>query len=504
MEVNNSVSSKDAASIKEVKERIEVAGVAPEPVTVDVNVEKSICLKLDTCLFNIRPLLTLMYLCNALDKGNVANAKTDGRYYSRYGHRPWLRGNQYNVLLSVFFVPFVLSAFPVTVVGKIYEPSLVLPLLMLSFGAMTLLMAATQNFAGMMTVRWFLGMAESGFFPLVIYYLTTFYRRGELARRLGFFYAAFNVASAFSGLLSFGVFQLHSGSLQAWRYLFLIEGAAAILISAVAYCILPRSPATARFLSKEERIQATLRIQHDSSAIIDEKLSLRDALRVFLHPVAWVWMSIEIFMGIPMQSVALFLPQIVQRLGYGTVKTNLFTVAPNVAGAVALIVLAYISDYTRLRFAYLALALVFPFVGFILYATLDLNNQLNIAYFATFLMCMGSSAPSVLLATWYNNNTPGEGRCSALTAVGIPLGNLMGVVTSNIFLPKDAPTYMPALVTSAVSSGLGVLTALLLGVWMHWDNWQRNICSGEVLRVEDVSTEALHEGPDNPSFRWFL
>lgn len=51
------------------------------------------------------------------------------------------------------------------------------------------------------------GMAESGFFPLVIYYLTTFYRRGELARRLAIFYAASNIANAFSGLLAFGVFR---------------------------------------------------------------------------------------------------------------------------------------------------------------------------------------------------------------------------------------------------------------------------------------------------------
>ena len=53
-------------------------------------------------------------------------------------------------------------------------------------------------------------MSESAFFPLVIYYLTTFYRRGELARRLAIFYAASNIANAFSGLLAFGVFHIES------------------------------------------------------------------------------------------------------------------------------------------------------------------------------------------------------------------------------------------------------------------------------------------------------
>lgn len=68
---------------------------------------------------------------------------------------------------------------------------------MFIFGSMTLLSAAAKDFGGMFALRFFLGAAESGFFPLVIYYLTTFYRRGELARRLAIFYAASNIANAF-------------------------------------------------------------------------------------------------------------------------------------------------------------------------------------------------------------------------------------------------------------------------------------------------------------------
>lgn len=108
--------------------------------------------------------------------------------------------------------------------GKKWGPSKVLPAMMMTFGLMTLLTVAAFNFAGLMCLRWVLGMAESAFFPLVIYYQTTFYRRGELARRLAIFYAASNIANAFSGLLSFGVFQIEGTSLASWRYLFIIEG----------------------------------------------------------------------------------------------------------------------------------------------------------------------------------------------------------------------------------------------------------------------------------------
>ena len=104
---------------------------------------------------------------------------------------------QYNLLVSIFFVPYVIFAPPTAIIGKKYGPARVLPILMFTFGSMTLLAACVQNFGGLFALRFFLGMAESGFFPLVIYYLTTFYRRGELARRLALFYAASNIANAF-------------------------------------------------------------------------------------------------------------------------------------------------------------------------------------------------------------------------------------------------------------------------------------------------------------------
>ena len=53
---------------------------------------------------------------------------------------------------------------------------------------------------------------------------TTFYRRGELARRLALFYAASGIANAFSGLLAFGTFQIRGGNLPPWKYLFVVEG----------------------------------------------------------------------------------------------------------------------------------------------------------------------------------------------------------------------------------------------------------------------------------------
>jgi MFS family permease len=399
----------------------------------------------------------------------------------------------------------VIFAPPIAMLGKRFSPARVLPILMFSFGSFTLIASSTKNFGGMFALRWFLGMAEAAFFPLVIYYLTTFYRRAELARRLALFYAASNIANAFAGLIAFGVFQIKNTPMSQWRYLFIIEGGATVAFSIFAFWYLPRSAAEAKFLSPDEKALAFHRIQVDSSAIVNEKFNLREALDIFRHPTTYGFLAIEICLGVPLQGVALFMPQIIQRLGYSTVKTNLYTVAPNVTGAVMLLILAFSSDAVKLRSPFIVLGFLFTFTGFMIYASIsDVQAQIKLAYFATFMMTWGTSAPSVLLSTWYNNNIAHEGRRVLLTSIGVPLANLMGLVASNVFREQDKPKYMPALITVGSFGATGAFLAGLLGLYMVLDNRRRNRRDGLTVKASDVPTERLRDGPASSEFRWFL
>jgi MFS family permease len=463
---------------------------------VDHIAERQLCRKFD---FRLMPVLAIMYLFNALDKGNLGHAKTRDMDKDL-----GFKDGQYNLLVSIFFVPYVIFAPPIAMLGKKFGPARVLPILMFVFGSMTLLGAAAKNFGGMFALRFFLGMAESGFFPLVIYYLTTFYRRGELARRLAVFYAASNIANAFSGLLSFAVFRIKS-NLDEWRYLFIIEGALSVLFSIFAYWYLPRSAAEARFLGAEEKALAFHRIQVDSSSVVSEEFSFKESLKIFKHPSTYGFLLIEICLGVPLQSVALFMPQIIQRLGYGTIKTNLYTVAPHTGGAAMLLILAFSSDFLRIRFPFIMLGFTFTFIGFIIYAAIsDVQAQIQLAYYACFMMVWGTSAPSVLLSTWYNNNIAHEGRRVVLTSVGVPLANLMGLVSSNIFRDNEKPKYETALITTAAFGATGCLITGLLGSYMVWDNYRRNKNAGVKTTAADVPTSKLRDGPATPEFRWFL
>lgn len=239
--------------------------------------------------------------------------------------------------------------------------------------------------------------------------------------------------------------------------------------------------------------------------MVNDEFNLRHALRILQRPTTYAFLVIEICLGVPLQGVALFLPQIVARLGYSTVKTNLYTVAPNVTGAVMLLLLAFFSDATRLRSPFIVLGFIFTLVGFVIYAAInDVNAQIHLAYYACFMMTWGTSAPSVLLSTWYNNNIADEGQRVLLTSIGVPLANLMGLVSSNVFRAQDAPKYMPALVTIASFGGVGASLTACLGLYMWFDNMRRNRRAGRRIDARDVPTERLRDGPKTEEFRWFL
>lgn len=305
-------------------------------------------------------------------------------------------------------------------------------------------------------------------------------------------------------MLAFGVFRITNTTLPAWKYLFLIEGCCTTCFSVFAFWYLPYSAAKCSFLTDEEKRLAFHRMQIDSSSVVDEPFDFREAVKVLRHPTSWIILGIEICLGVPLQSVSLFLPVIIKRLGYSTVKTNLFTVAPNVSGAVMLLILAFSSDLTRLRFPFIALGFLFTFTGFVIYACVDVTTQLHVAYFACFMMTWGTSAPSVILDVWYNNNIANENRRMLLTSIGVPVANMMGVLSSEIFFAKQAPKYMTALVTTAAFGAVGFALTLLLGAWMMVDNRRRDRRQGVRVLATELSSEKLRDGPGSPDYRWLL
>jgi hypothetical protein len=95
---------------------------------------------------------------SSIDKSNLGNAKTDNMTTDLH-----FNGNQYNTLLSIFYVPLVLTALPMNMLTKKFGAKYVLPIAMIIFGSMAMISAGTTNFGGIVTTRWFWGWRRAVF-----------------------------------------------------------------------------------------------------------------------------------------------------------------------------------------------------------------------------------------------------------------------------------------------------------------------------------------------------
>ena len=94
---------------------------------------------------------------------------------------------------------------------------------MLAWGTVSTLMGISQNFAGFVVARFFLGVTESGLFPGVVFYLSMWYKRTETHYRVALFFSAASLAGAFGGILAYGIgFMRGTAGLNGWQWIFIL------------------------------------------------------------------------------------------------------------------------------------------------------------------------------------------------------------------------------------------------------------------------------------------
>lgn len=462
---------------------------------IDAASERAYVRKMDCYLL---PFLSLMYFFNSVDRSNLGNAKTDHIDVDLH-----FTGNQYSLLLLLFYIPNGLCDLPLNMLTKRFSGRVMLPTLMLGWGAMALTQCAAKNFGGLLALRLILAVFEAGFFAGTVFYLSLFYARGELGFRIAVFFGSALLASAFSGLISYGVFQVHSSNVQGWQLLFIIEGSLTCIVAIVGFFWLPGTPESAWFLNDSEKLAARMRMLRDGSSEVGTKFRLKDCFRTWRNWKFILWCIISFTYSVAFTTTATFLPQIVARLGFPAVKTNLWTVAPNSVGFVVLLCVTKSSDYFRERSLHIVLALCISLTGLIILAAIDVVDNKAVAYFACFLLCSGAYIPSCLVHSWHNNNNVNESSRAATTGLLVGLGNLSGILSTATFRTEYAPAYRPTLITTSACNITCIICTLWLGLWMKIENRRRDKIQRQQGGVQQVDTSDNVHGEDDPSWRYF-
>ena len=180
--------------------------------------------------------------------------------------------------------------------------------------------AATQSTPGILLVRFFLGFVEAPFFPGAVYYLSCWYTKREIGVRMALLVCGILLSNAFAGLISAGILSGMGGvaGLAAWRWLFILEGLATVVLGCLALVVLPDFPSTTKWLTDSEKVVAQARLAVDSgtSTVNDEEVPI-------MRGIAWAVKDARtwIFACLQMSTTASisyshFFPTLIKQLGF--------------------------------------------------------------------------------------------------------------------------------------------------------------------------------------------
>ncbi|KAH7145986.1 major facilitator superfamily transporter [Dactylonectria macrodidyma] len=417
---------------------------------------KKLLRKIDWTLI---PFLALLYLLSFLDRTNISNARL-ARIEADLG----LAGLDYNVVLAVFFPFYIASEIPSNLAIKKFRPLVWILCIMIVWGIVCTLMGLITNYAGLLTYRMALSLAEGGLFPGINYYITLWYRRHECGFRIAIFFSTVTAAGAFGGLLARGIVEMDGVSGKpGWAWIFILEGLATLVITFAAFFVMNDYPSTAKFLTIAEK---------EEDAIKDWKI--------------WVYIFITISIYTPLYSYSLFLPTIVRTLGYSNETAQLMTVPPYVVACVVCVAGGYVADRHGQRRMYI---ISFGIVSFVMLIATHNNTVKYVGYF----LATASIFP----------NIP-QGRGVSIT-MHISFGNLSRMIASFMFQSKHSPQFYPGHAAIIRFLTMSLIGSIFMMTYLRRENARRDreYKSPSEYTAEEMMAER-GKGDDATFFRYTI
>ncbi|KAB8299052.1 hypothetical protein EYC80_001179 [Monilinia laxa] len=363
------------------------------------SIDRRLVWKLDLYLI---PWLCILYLLAFLDRTNIGNAKIDG--LQKDLHK--MSTGRYNAALSMFFISYSVFEPLTNVLLKRLKPSIFIPIIMTIWGLAMLSMGYVKNWSGLMTARWFLGMAEAGLYPGVNYFLSCWYKRDEFGVRAAIFFSAAAFSGSFGGLLAAAIANLDGlRGRPGWAWIFIIE--------------------------EQDRARVIRRLKVDKQSSAEHEEFRMEYFWAAIKDYK-MWLGMFIYMGadMPLYAFSLFLPTIVAEMGYKTTRAQLLSVPPYACAAVLTIAVGLAADRTKRRGIYNICTSLLGVIGF----AMQLGSQNpHIKYAGTFLGALGIYPCIANTISWVSNNAEGVYKRGIVLGFVIGWGNLNGIVSSNIY-----------------------------------------------------------------------
>jgi MFS transporter, ACS family, tartrate transporter len=342
---------------------------------MDEVMEKKVMRKL---FYRITPLLIFLYVIAYLDRVNVSFAALT------MNKDIGLDAYTYGLGAGIFFAGYCAFEIPSNLVMAHVGARKWIARILFTWGLIACAMAIVQGPKTFLSMRFLLGVAEAGYFPGVILYLTYWFPARYRARIISRFMIAIPISLAVGAPVSTWIMQAFEGTLgmHGWQWLFILEGIPAVIATFVVLAVMQDNPSKARWLTEGEKLWLEKELVSDRERIVAEPHS--GIWRAFSNPLIWLFGFVYFADTGANLGVSMFLPQIVKQLGYSTMQVGFISSIPYIFGTIGMLVIGYSSDRFKERKWHVIVSLLLITIG------LGLAGLLAGSFIAIMMICVGA------------------------------------------------------------------------------------------------------------------
>lgn len=399
------------------------------------------------CAWRLIPLMMLLYIVSYVDRVNVGFAaltlnKDLGFSSSVFGFGA-----------GIFFLGYALCQVPCNVVLERIGAKRVVFCIMAVWGLLSASTAFVRDETSFYLLRFFLGVAESGFFPGMVFYLTLWFPKAYRARFTAIFVCGIPLASIIGGPLSAVILGMDGlAGLHGWQWLFLIEGLPAVLLAFAVLKLLPDGPQSAPWLSAEEKkIIAGQVLPQGSAAQGDLWSGLRNPRVLALGLVGFS-------NGAALYGTQLWLPQMIKAMGFSNLATGFVVAVPYVAAMAAMIAWGRSSDRRGERIWHIAIPCMVAVTGFLGASVAQSNLMMFLSLTIAIIGVLAYFGPFFSLPSSFLTGPAAAGGIALINSFA-NFGGFLGPTVIGV-IKEHTGSYAGAMVT--LSAGLTASTLLIL------------------------------------------
>lgn len=411
--------------------------------------------------WRIMPILLISYIIGYLDRVGIS--------FSKFQMMPdILQGNVsmaeavYGLGAGVFFIGYIIAGVPSNILLSKYGARKVIALLMVVWGTISMLSIFITNPTQFYLARFLLGLAEAGFYPGVILYLTLWFPSSQRAKMTALFVCGIPVSNIIGGPLCGWIIENMNGmfELSGWQWLFFISGPRALLIAVVIFFFLDNTYQSAKWLSPQEKEMITQdMVQGTSKKIGADGAAQEWTMKTMLKSSAFTKMWLICFCTVMGQGgLAFWVPTMIRDTGVSSVlDIGLLTMLPYMLAVVAMLMAARSSDKHRERRWHIIVPFCIAAVSLIFIGLFPDNKV--IVMVALCIAVASSLVPSPLF--WSLPNAIFTGTCAAAGIALInSIANIGGFISPYI-IGYFKNTTESNLVAMCVLSSMMILGAIL-------------------------------------------